>query len=259
MEVEFPLLIEGHAHAVQGILFDKDGTLLDFLSTWGLWTTTISQCLVKQFPAVVSRFSSMERAWGIGATFNQQGAMMAYDPDGPLATASANDIMAVFAQHLYQVGIPWNLAVTSVETARQEANDRLETTSHLQPVHGLVPFLQLCVSSDVPLAVVTSDDTENARHHLEGMGISKFFRAIIGRDLVKRGKPHPEMAYLACEQLGVDPTKVAVIGDTRGDMQMARAMGAALAICIRSAHRGYSKSQYTEADATICNYAELLP
>ncbi|MNR34998.1 hypothetical protein D3C85_1528150 [compost metagenome] len=43
------------------------------------------------------------------------------------------------------------------------------------------------------------------------------------------------MALLACEQLGVRPSAAAVIGDTNGDMRMAKAAGAAVAIGITGA------------------------
>ncbi|MNH29396.1 Phosphoglycolate phosphatase [compost metagenome] len=55
---------------------------------------------------------------------------------------------------------------------------------------------------------------------------------MIGTDQAERGKPFPDMALLACKQLGVQPSAAAVIGDTNGDMKMAKAAGAAVAIGI---------------------------
>ncbi|WP_245237803.1 HAD-IA family hydrolase [Paenibacillus ihuae] len=62
-----------------------------------------------------------------------------------------------------------------------------------------------------------------------------YFSSVIGTDQAERGKPFPDMALLACGQLGVHPSAAAVIGDTNGDMRMAKAAGAAVAIGITGA------------------------
>lgn len=80
------------------------------------------------------------------------------------------------------------------------------------------------------MAVVTADETAAAESHLRWLGIRQYFTAVIGTDQVEQGKPFPDMALLACQRLGVSPAEAAVIGDTNGDMRMAKAAGAAAAI-----------------------------
>ncbi|MNW63418.1 hypothetical protein D3C74_416290 [compost metagenome] len=78
------------------------------------------------------------------------------------------------------------------------------------------------------------------------------------------------MALLACEQLGVQPSAAAVIGDTNGDMKMARAAGAAVAIGITGAAdtagdaagdkaAGPVAARYLlpDADSVVQSYQEL--
>lgn len=65
---------------------------------------------------------------------------------------------------------------------------------------------------------------------MDGAGI--LFDVVIGTDLVERGKPFPDMLLLACERLGIPVQHTVVIGDTDGDMEMARSAGAGYRIGI---------------------------
>jgi phosphoglycolate phosphatase len=60
------------------------------------------------------------------------------------------------------------------------------------------------------------------------------------------------MLLLACERLGVPAGKVVVIGDTDGDMEMARAAGAAWKIAVGD------PAHIKLADLTVRSFHELL-
>lgn len=87
------------------------------------------------------------------------------------------------------------------------------------------------------------------------MGIHTFFSAVIGRDQVENSKPNPEMAEKACRMLGLKPSEVVIIGDSNGDMQMARQAGAALAVGL---YRGVGEGNHLiDAEVVISDYNEL--
>ncbi|MGW3274465.1 HAD family hydrolase [Streptomyces kronopolitis] len=56
---------------------------------------------------------------------------------------------------------------------------------------------------------------------LDVMGIRDLVGPVIGQDMVRRGKPHPEMVLRAAGRLGVATWQSAYVGDTVGDMRMA--------------------------------------
>lgn len=64
------------------------------------------------------------------------------------------------------------------------------------------------------------------------------------------------MVESACQQIAVDVARTAVIGDTNGDMQMARSAGAAAAIGL-DAEGAAGKNGFPLADAIIASYDEL--
>ncbi|WP_019908520.1 HAD family hydrolase [Paenibacillus sp. HW567] len=221
--------------AVSAILFDKDGTLLQFVSLWGSW----SHCFLEQFTRQLEQrglaFPASSLPSLLGTVHDAEGSITDYDRNGPLAMGTMNDLYAILAWQAYQLGLSWAESKELVDLSREEADALLERTRPVLPLPGLLRFLDDCAASGMPMAVVTADETAAAEAHLRWLGIRGYFSAVIGTDQVERGKPFPDMALLACERLGVEPRAAAVIGDTNGDMRMAKAAGAAVAIGIAGA------------------------
>ncbi|MFD1147688.1 HAD family hydrolase [Saccharothrix hoggarensis] len=76
-----------------------------------------------------------------------------------------------------------------------------------------------------PLAVVTSKVRRSAVELLEAAGLLAAFDTLSCHDMVEFGKPHPDLALLAADALGVPPDRCAVVGDAIDDVLMARAAG----------------------------------
>lgn len=233
---------------VEGILFDKDGTLLDFMTLWGKWAKGMTDQVitrVKELGGDVGKFSNQL----LGINCDQQGEMIDYDLHGPLSIGSTPELEGVLAWQLYRCGLPWNEAITEIRTFWRSASGGMEQSA--TPLPGLPAFLKECLAAGIPMAVVTADDTQEAIKHLSSAGIAEYFQHIIGADQVAQGKPAPDIVWHACRELGLDPGKVAVIGDTGGDMQMGKAAGVALTIGIdRGMHLPH-------ADLMIRSYQEL--
>ncbi len=64
------------------------------------------------------------------------------------------------------------------------------------------------------------------------LGIRDFFGLLIGVDDVKRGKPHPDMVFLASEFFKVDVSDIVYVGDARNDVLMAKSAGAQSAVVL---------------------------
>lgn len=227
--------------AVSAILFDKDGTLLQFVSLWGGW----SDCFLEQFTRQLEQhgliFPASSLPSLLGTIHNTEGSITDYDRNGPLAMGTMNDLYAILSWQAYQLGLSWAESKELVDLCRQKADAILERNRPVLPLPGLLRFLDDCAASGIAMAVVTADETAAAEAHLRWLGIREYFAAVIGTDQVERGKPFPDMALLACERLGVEPGAAAVIGDTNGDMRMAKAAGAAVAIGIAGAVGGVAR------------------
>jgi len=74
-------------------------------------------------------------------------------------------------------------------------------------------------------AVVTNTTFVCTDKILEKHNIKKYFDHIVTSDQVSRGKPHPDMIFLACERLDLDAKDVIMIGDTINDVKAGKEAG----------------------------------
>ncbi|MCQ4088364.1 HAD-IA family hydrolase [Saccharibacillus sp. JS10] len=234
------------------ILFDKDGTLLDFTVLWGFWADTVldrfRECLAEQ--KLILTDEQIPEIWG--TRHEASGSMSDYDRRGPLAMGTMEEMNAVLIWQGYRAGLSWAESKMIVQDCMEYADAQMEIVRPARLLPGVQKFLDRCRSEQIPMAVVTADDTYSALQHLRWLGVDHYFGAIIGNDLAERGKPYPDLCLLACQQLGVAPQRVVVIGDTDGDMEMARAAGAALKVGIGE------PDVFQLADFTISSFTELL-
>ncbi|OWA33528.1 hypothetical protein B9G55_22540 [Saccharibacillus sp. O16] len=236
---------------VQAILFDKDGTLLDFTAMWGFW----SDYALDRFRVVLKeRGLELDEAdissiWGTEQ--NEQGCTVDYDRRGPLAMGTVEEMRAVLTWQAYRLGLTWGEAKVIVRECTEQADAELDRIRPAKLLPGVRDVLENCRRAGVPLAVVTADETDSARRHLSWLGIEDYFAVVIGTDQAERGKPYPDLCLLACERLEAAPEQVVMIGDTEGDMQMAREAGVRLKIGIGE------RAELPSADWTIRSFLEL--
>ncbi|WP_019639877.1 HAD family hydrolase [Paenibacillus fonticola] len=243
-----------HKVSCRGILLDKDGTLLDFMALWGEWAVTLLDLLDSHLELIgAERIGS--RSALLGLKLDEQQQLADYDKAGPLAMGSEEEVTALLAWQLYAAGVPWNEALMQVRQFSSSAMIELKRRRNARPMPGLSSFLTACKEQGIQLAVVTSDTTAAAREHLSWMGIEHYFGAVIGRDRVSIGKPFPDMALLACQELGILPEEAVVVGDSNGDMQMGKQAGVQLAIGL--APEGGGEAYLLDADVIIRSFSEI--
>ena len=78
-------------------------------------------------------------------------------------------------------------------------------------------ILQLLRDRGYILATASSTDYVTGCSHLEHAGLLDFFHAIVGGDMVQRGKPEPDIFLKAAEICGASPENCVVVGDTPAD------------------------------------------
>ncbi len=110
----------------------------------------------------------------------------------------------------------------------------------------------------VPLACVTNKSLRFTAPLLEGIGLARYFRALICGDSVERKKPDPQPVLLGCERLGVRPGEAVMVGDSENDLRAARGAGCAAVLVTY----GYTEGRPVAglgADRLIGDLREILP
>jgi phosphoglycolate phosphatase len=249
------LIIDQQTYEIEAILFDKDGTLLEFLELWGRFAELMTMQVIDQISSMGCEMFGLDPSKLLGIEVAETGRLTGYDVQGPLSIGSMPEIEAILAWQLYRCGMPWNEAITRIREFHRQASIDMERERPAVPIHGLIDFLEQCEKFQLPICVVTSDYTQEAKKHLSWIHSDHYFQAIIGSDQVTVGKPYPEMIHTACQRIGVSPAKVALIGDTNGDMQMGKAAGVALTIGISKKPEG--SGRLYQADYMISTYKQL--
>jgi phosphoglycolate phosphatase len=212
------LQIDGCGHAVNALLFDKDGTLFDFSSLWGGWADRL---LEEVLHAVAPSAAHLR----LGPLIGWDGASRRYDPVGPLAMGSIPDVLTALATGLYRHGVPWHRAKEAVVHARRHTDATFDWAAALRLTSGVMELLEQAGRAGLAVGVVTADDTATALAHLELAGLAGTIGAVVGDDMVTAGKPDPEPVAAVCRALGVQPAHSALFGDTAGDIRCGRLAG----------------------------------
>jgi phosphoglycolate phosphatase-like HAD superfamily hydrolase len=100
-----------------------------------------------------------------------------------------------------------------------------EPAGHLPPMDGTAHLIDQ-LAARYKLAVVSTRTVEESRAFLESIKRRGQFGAFAGRDTTWRIKPHPQPVQYAARQLGVDPARCLMVGDTTVDVKAGRRAGA---------------------------------
>ncbi|GBF73536.1 putative haloacid dehalogenase [Paenibacillus sp. 598K] len=228
----YELTVNGQRLDIDAIVFDKDGTLLDMMSMWGTWSELMQQAFDQRMKQAGKANGAERLATLWGLVQDDDGEIIGYDRQGPMAMGTMGELYTLLAWEGYRAGLSWAEAKRLVYDCALAADEAMERARPARLIAGAEALLEQCRKAGIPMAVVTADETEAAVRHLDWLGLSEVFPVVVGTDQAEWGKPFPDLLLLACRQLGVSPERVAVIGDTNGDMMMGRAAGAPVRIAL---------------------------
>lgn len=246
-----PLLrADGMGFDCKAVLFDKDGTLIDFKYMWLEWSRYMLEEVSAAAGLKTSERDTLERAMGIDL------AAWHVDPEGPLAGGSMTGLRDSMLQMLQTTGLDEDDSRSLLQNIIRQAEDALNWETLATPVPGLYEMLDKLHGRGFKLAVVTADYASRAKISLAALKLINCFDVVLGADCVENSKPAPDMALLACRILGVDPGRAVVVGDTPRDILMAKdagtcSIGVLSGVCTRE------QLAAAEADAVIGSVADL--
>jgi HAD superfamily hydrolase (TIGR01509 family) len=179
-------------HAIEAVIFDMDGVLLDTEAVYRDAAWHAADKLGVEM-TVALHHSTIGVPGNVADGFFYK----TYGPDFPLA-----DFYAHWHRYL----------------AARWAED--------VPVKpGVTEFLDHLSARGLPAAVATSSGRRTATDHLGRAGIFERFAAIVTSDDITHGKPHPEPFLLAAERLSVAPAACLALEDSYNGVRAAHAAG----------------------------------
>ena len=218
---------------IRGILFDKDGTLIDFRSQWMPAYRAAVEMLSEGDEALARRLLQLG---GYDPVSNH------LDPASPLACGTNRQIVEVWANGL---GVPMSEALyRRVEDVFHEV-----ATANANPVTDLNALFGRLKARGLFLGIATTDSTATARANIESFGVGELVDFIAGADAGHGVKPAPGMLLAFCAAAGLAPEETAMVGDSVVDLKMGRSANAGLVVGVTSG---------VTPRATLEPYADLV-
>jgi len=224
---------------LRAILFDKDGTLVDFAVTWnGATSLAIAELSGGDEPLAI-RLANVVH-------FDLPTASLLRS--SPFIAGTVVDLVPLWAA---EVGVP----------ADERFYGRVRELFHrgaldfVMPIGDPVGVLTALKAQDYLLGIVTNDSEASARAQSEKLGMAGLFDAILGHDSGHGHKPAPDPILEFLRRFALQPGEVAMVGDTMHDLDSARAAGV-LSIGVAS---GYLSAEQLapHADHVIGSIMEL--
>jgi HAD superfamily hydrolase (TIGR01509 family) len=99
---------------------------------------------------------------------------------------------------------------------------RSSFASHLREIPGLTRLLEELEKMGIPCGAASNSPKGNVDFVLDGLGIRRFFKTVIDRDMLKIGKPDPEGLLRVAAELGYPAGKCLVFEDSSSGFQACR-------------------------------------
>jgi phosphoglycolate phosphatase-like HAD superfamily hydrolase len=229
------------------IVFDKDGTLIDFDAMWGGWAEGLADRLEATLGGPIRAELHRQIGYDTGARRTIPGSPLAATPMADLRVMTT-DLVA------RSTGRSWTAADAAVDGAWAPP----DPVDLARPLTDLVALFSLLRAARRKVAIVTSDDRAPTEATLAGLGIAGLVDALVCADDGLPSKPAPDTLLRACQIVGVEPIRTAMIGDSIADMTMAAAAGVGRRIAVLS---GIGRRAELEplCDLVINSIALLLP
>lgn len=194
---------------IQAILFDKNGTLEDS----EVYLRSLGQRGARMIDAQIPGTGEpLLMAFGINSD--------RLDPAGLISVASRRETEVAAAAYIAETGRGWFESLKIARQALDEAEKYIGQTASPLFV-GSLEVLQSLSAAGLKLGILSAATTEEVEKFVANHQLSDYIQLEMGVD-EGPSKPDPILFVQACQALGVEPGATLMVGDSVGDMQMAR-------------------------------------
>ncbi len=222
--------------AIKGLIFDKDGTLFDFQSSWGPWFYDLLKELTEGQGERLFRSAEL-------CKFNL--SSKTFFPNSPFVSGSTDELISVIR--------PFTNKYPGEELSSFILKKSL-TVKQL-PVTNLVYLFQILKDKGFKMGLATNDYVTPAIIQLKTSNIAQMFEFIAGCDSGFGSKPEAGQLFAFAKKLNLLPEEVIMIGDSKVDMIAGKLAGMKTVAVLTGVALETDLEQF--ADAVLKNISEL--
>lgn len=210
---------------IKAVLFDCDGVLLD-----------------SEYIFLQSLVAYLKRI-GLKTTIEEMAFVL-----GKPAEEIVNDIMNKFSLH-------GKMSHSKLLAEERASYDEFFAAAKLETMPNLREFLDLLKAKQVKTALISSSRKAYLAEVVRRLNLEGYFDLIIGREDIKRGKPHPDIYLAAQEKLALAKEEALIIEDSVNGIKAGKNAG-----IMTVGYKGSLVKQDTSAaDLEIVDFKELYP
>lgn len=231
----------------KGIVFDKDGTILDFERCWLTIARHTLTTLLNELGLPAELLPDLLAAGGIhGET---------YDIDGVFCYGTEAMMVDVIIDWLEAHGIKNDRRALAGLIARITAASSVygEMKPDCENIVGVFDRLR---GMGLRIALATSDNRKGAMKCLDAFGITRYFDEVYCDDGA-HSKSEPYFIRVFCGKYGFAPNEVAMVGDTLYDAAFAKKSGTAMVAVAKNEHNAALLAPVS--DAVIHDISRIFP
>jgi phosphoglycolate phosphatase len=206
----------------EAIIFDKDGTLIDFDYMWGTWTLQLAERL--------RNVTGMDVCEALCTSYGYDRSRRKILLDGKLTCTPMWRLREMMFEVVQSIGLSRAQSQFAVEQA-WFVPEPVTLAKPLTDIRHLFTHIQ---KRGIKIAIATTDDRGPTEAMLRAFGVTDLVDTMVCADDGINAKPAPDMVTTICQRLSIDARKAIVVGDTVADMQMARSAGVGYVIGVLS-------------------------
>jgi phosphoglycolate phosphatase len=204
---------------IKGVLFDKDGTLLEFHSTQHYIYATLLACLKDDYQVPEPLLQELSEALGHLPDRLTPDSLLQFSTNRQVAQALFDTCRS------YAEGRRWQLPFDTDDLFALIEQLSLGDAVPYVALPHVPETLRYLKKKDYRLGVATVDTLTATVAGLKKTGILEYFD-YLGSGEEARPKPDASLADRFCSQCGILPSELLIVGDGENDMLFAQNAGA---------------------------------
>lgn len=201
---------------IKGILFDKDGTLIDFYEVWGKAVEPVMERLLQKYK--LSEVPNIRKLLWQGLGVDSDGRICS---KGALAYKPYPEIAKDLLKQLGDFEGKPKTKELSEELKKSFYEEVCEKREKYPTFTDLPALMNQLSDMEIKIGIATTDEAASTKICMEKLGIAEkiSFYGTAGGSLPV--KPSGALMKEAARIWGIAPQEIAVVGDTPNDMQFA--------------------------------------